>query len=226
MEQQGKVYQNILDKIKAIIYNDGLQTGDKLPSERELSERLNAGRSSVREALRSMEMLGLIETRRGEGTFISNVKNHRLVEVIASFILKDTKSRHDLLETRHLIEMDILRLACERISDEELDQLKSMLHNRDPASKEDIYSTEFDIAFFRIITSATKNHLLMRLWAELSDYHQTIWHHLTYRPVTYYEELIEALTARNQEKAIRLLSEYDKDYKQQDIYGERNGHNC
>ncbi|MCA0986331.1 FadR/GntR family transcriptional regulator [Guptibacillus algicola] len=217
MEPQGKVYQNILDKIKAIIYNDGLQTGDKLPSERELSERLNAGRSSVREALRSMEMLGLIETRRGEGTFISNVKNHRLVEVIASFILKDTKSRRDLLETRHLIEMDILRLACDRITDEELEQLRTMLYHKEPASEEDIYSTEFDIAFFRVITSSTKNHLLMRLWAELSDYHQTIWHHLTYRPVTYYEALIEALAARNQEKAIRLLSEYDNDFKQQDI---------
>ncbi|WP_377888192.1 FadR/GntR family transcriptional regulator [Alkalihalobacillus sp. R86527] len=217
MEPQGKVYQNILDKIKAIIYNDGLQTGDKLPSERELSERLNAGRSSVREALRSMEMLGLIETRRGEGTFISNVKNHRLVEVIASFILKDTKSRRDLLETRHLIEMDILRLACDRITEDELEQLKTMLYHKEPASEEDIYSTEFDIAFFRVITSSTKNHLLMRLWGELSDYHQTIWHHLTYRPVTYYEALIEALTARNQEKAIRLLSENDKDYNQQDI---------
>ncbi|MGA9290844.1 MAG: GntR family transcriptional regulator [Anaerobacillus sp.] len=209
MTAQGKVYQNILQKIKAIIYNDGLQTGDKLPSERELSERLNAGRSSVREALRSMEMLGLIETRRGEGTFIANAKDHRLVEVIASFILKDTKSKEDLLETRKLIEKDILRVACERISDEYLSRLRTMMEHKDNTSEREIFSTEFDTAFFRIIVSSTHNFLLIRLWKELADYHQTIWHHLTFRPSVYYEELIDALASRDQVKAIRLLDKYE-----------------
>lgn len=209
MTTQGKVYQNILQKIKAIIYNDGLQTGDKLPSERELSDRLNAGRSSVREALRSMEMLGLIETRRGEGTFIANARDHRLVEVIASFILKDTKSKEDLLETRKLIEKDILRVACERISDEYIDRLRTMMEHRDNSSDRDIFSTEFDTAFFRVIVSSTHNHLLMRLWAELADYHQTIWHQLTFRPTHYYEAMINALVSRNQEAAINLLDKYE-----------------
>ncbi|MCA0992440.1 FadR/GntR family transcriptional regulator [Pseudalkalibacillus hwajinpoensis] len=209
MTTQGKVYQNILQKIKAIIYNDGLQTGDKLPSERELSDRLNAGRSSIREALRSMEMLGLIETRRGEGTFIANARDHRLVEVIASFILKDTKSKEDLLETRKLIEKDILRVACERISDEYIDRLRTMMEHKDNSSDRDIFSTEFDTAFFRVIVSSTHNHLLMRLWSELADYHQTIWHQLTFRPTHYYEAMIQALASRNQEAAINLLDKYE-----------------
>ncbi|MYL62790.1 GntR family transcriptional regulator [Bacillus hwajinpoensis] len=209
MTTQGKVYQNILQKIKAIIYNDGLQTGDKLPSERELSDRLNAGRSSIREALRSMEMLGLIETRRGEGTFIANARDHRLVEVIASFILKDTKSKEDLLETRKLIEKDILRVACERISDEYIDRLRTMMEHKDNSSDRDIFSTEFDTAFFRVIVSSTHNHLLMRLWGELADYHQTIWHQLTFRPTHYYEAMIHALVSRNQEAAINLLDKYE-----------------
>ncbi|PFG14213.1 FadR/GntR family transcriptional regulator [Bacillus sp. es.036] len=209
MTTQGKVYQNILQKIKAIIYNDGLQTGDKLPSERELSDRLNAGRSSIREALRSMEMLGLIETRRGEGTFIANARDHRLVEVIASFILKDTKSKEDLLETRKLIEKDILRVACERISDEYIDRLRTMMEHKDNSSDRDIFSTEFDTAFFRVIVSSTHNHLLMRLWAELADYHQTIWNQLTFRPTHYYEAMIHALVSRNQEAAINLLDKYE-----------------
>jgi GntR family transcriptional regulator, transcriptional repressor for pyruvate dehydrogenase complex len=209
MTTQGKVYQNILQKIKSIIYNDGLQTGDKLPSERELSDRLSAGRSSVREALRSMEMLGLIETRRGEGTFIANARDHRLVEVIASFILKDTKSKEDLLETRKLIEKDILRVACERISDEYIVRLRTMMEHKDNSSDRDIFSTEFDTAFFRVIVSSTHNHLLMRLWAELADYHQTIWHQLTFRPTHYYEAMINALVSRNQEAAINLLDKYE-----------------
>ena len=62
--------------------------GDRLPSERELSSRLNVGRSSVREALRALELVGLIETRRGEGTFIRNFYDNGLVQLIAPFYCK------------------------------------------------------------------------------------------------------------------------------------------
>ena len=62
-----KLYQEIVEKLRQMIESDGLVSGDKIPSERELSERLNVGRSSIREALRALELLGLIETRRGEG---------------------------------------------------------------------------------------------------------------------------------------------------------------
>lgn len=61
-----KVYIEILREIRSIIKEDGLAAGDKIPSERELAERLQAGRSSVREALRALELLGIIETRRGK----------------------------------------------------------------------------------------------------------------------------------------------------------------
>src|SRR3954469_15709204 len=93
---------------------DGLKSGDKLPSERELSERLNVGRSSVREALRALELLGLIETRRGEGTFIRDFRGNQLVQLLSTFILQDEKAKRDVLETKNLIEMDCLRLALQR----------------------------------------------------------------------------------------------------------------
>ena len=67
-----KVYEGILMQLNEIIAEENLRPGDKLPSERELSERLSVGRSSVREALRALELLGLIETRRGEGTFLKH----------------------------------------------------------------------------------------------------------------------------------------------------------
>ena len=78
----------------------GLLPGDKIPSERELSERLDVGRSSVREALRALELLGLIETRRGEGTFIKDFQEHRLVELLGTFFLQNEKVNEDLAETK------------------------------------------------------------------------------------------------------------------------------
>ena len=87
---KSKAFLNILEEIDQIILQDQLLAGDKLPSERELAERLSVGRSSVREALRALELLDLIETRRGEGTFIKELGSHRLVEILASFFLRDT----------------------------------------------------------------------------------------------------------------------------------------
>ncbi|MBL3198985.1 FadR family transcriptional regulator, partial [Klebsiella pneumoniae] len=94
-----KVYLDIVKKIRSIMEEDGLVAGDRLPSERELSSRLNVGRSSVREALRALELVGLIETRRGEVTFIRNFYDNGLVQLIAPFLLQDEKTIRDLLQT-------------------------------------------------------------------------------------------------------------------------------
>ncbi|TLS39133.1 FadR/GntR family transcriptional regulator [Pseudalkalibacillus caeni] len=199
--QQDKVYQAILHQIKAIIYNDGLQTGDKLPSERELSERLKVGRSSVREALRSLELLGLIETRRGEGTFISEAKDHRLVEILASFILKDTKSKHDLLETKMMIEADIIRLAIHRITKEDIKALSSVVK----ASDSSFLKTEEDYKFFRIIVESTENYLLYRLWLELAEFYLSVWKPNMSRHASHYEKIIESLLHKDEHGTIDAL---------------------
>ena len=64
-----------------------------------LQNVLQVGRSTVREALRSLELLGIIETRRGEGTFLSDFRKHQLVELLSTFILQDAKSKKDVHTT-------------------------------------------------------------------------------------------------------------------------------
>lgn len=88
-----KIYLEVVEKLRNMIEIDGLNPGDKIPSERELSERLSVGRSSVREALRALELLGLIETRRGEGTFIKDFQEHKLVELLGTFFSKTQRLR-------------------------------------------------------------------------------------------------------------------------------------
>lgn len=81
MTPKQKVYQGVLQEIRNFIAKNNLKTGDKLPSERELSDKLQAGRSSIREALRAMELLGLIETRHGEGTYLSMYRPYQTMEL-------------------------------------------------------------------------------------------------------------------------------------------------
>ncbi|HEY9577161.1 MAG TPA: GntR family transcriptional regulator, partial [Pseudobacillus sp.] len=91
-----------------MIAADGLVPGDKMPSERELSERLSAARSSVREALRALELLGLIETKRGEGTFFRDFNDHQLVQLLSTFILQREQTKKDVCLTKEIIEMGCL----------------------------------------------------------------------------------------------------------------------
>ena len=74
-----KVYEEVIEQIKDMIYNGILKKGDKLPSERDMVEELQVSRTSVREALRSLEVIGLIESRQGEGNFIKESLDRKSV---------------------------------------------------------------------------------------------------------------------------------------------------
>lgn len=161
---QSKVYIETIKQIQSIIHTDTLGPGDKLPSERELSDRLNVGRSSVREALRALELLGLIETRRGEGTFVKDFGGHHLVELIGSFILQNEKAKSDLLGMKQILEEQGLRMVCVEPSIDKIAKLKMILQKQPNMDVQE---------FLRQILFLTENRLLLKIWLLLSEYANT-----------------------------------------------------
>jgi GntR family transcriptional regulator, transcriptional repressor for pyruvate dehydrogenase complex len=149
-----------VESLRNMIAADGLLPGDKIPSERELSERLVVGRSSVREALRALELLGLIETRRGEGTFIKDFQEHRLVELLGTFFLQNKKVNEDLEEAKKLLEIDCLRLIISHSTDDELDQFMSWAKQTDFTDED----------FFLKVAMCNHNRLLERVWRIINSY--------------------------------------------------------
>ena len=192
-----KVYLEIVKQLKQIIEKNELKPGYRLPSERELSERLNVGRSSVREALRSLELLGLIETKRGEGTYIRDFKGHQLIPLLGGFILQGDKSKQDVIETKALIEKDCLTLILNKqVSGR---QLANLLDELDE-------DCSFDDFMLKIIELAD-NYLILRIWFILNDYYQSLGFN-EYKPEKEdYAELIEALTLKDHEKVLKI---YDR----------------
>lgn len=151
-----KVYLEIVERLRDMIAADGLCPGDRIPSERELSERLGFGRSSVREALRALELLGLIETRRGEGTFIKDFQEHQLVELLGTFILQDQKVLEDAQTCKVMIEKSCIELLY----------LKGK--NELVAKQIDDKAT-IDEIMPKIVENAD-NRLLTKIWKILSEY--------------------------------------------------------
>jgi len=193
VERGSKVYLEIVKQLRNMIEQDGLTPGDKIPSERELCERLNVGRSSVREALRALELLGLIETRRGEGTFIRDFRSNQLVQLLGTFVLQDTKAKQDVIETKYLIELDCLRLILRRNNVKQLEDLKDWIE-----------SCEFtDDQFFIKIVELADNHLFYRIWSILNDYYDALKLPKMERKDPFYASIVQALLGGNEPDVLR-----------------------
>ncbi|RSD27877.1 FadR/GntR family transcriptional regulator [Mesobacillus subterraneus] len=185
-EKNTKVYVEIVRQLREMIYKDELKPGDKIPSERELSERLNAGRSSVREALRALELLGLIETRRGEGTFIRDFRGNQLVQLLSTFILQDDKAKQDVIETKSMIEVDCLYLAAEKVQQEEIERLKVWIDEHNFEDEE----------FFKTIAELADNHLFYRIWYILNDYYNALNLKVSPSEKEDYQKLVDSLATK------------------------------
>ena len=99
-----KGLETILEEIDKIIEDQNIGIGEKIPSERYLKERLNVSRQSVREALRALELIGVIYVKRGEGTYLANIDSHQLYKLIAKYLIRIDRQYEELNELMHMID--------------------------------------------------------------------------------------------------------------------------
>ncbi len=166
---RSKLSQIAFERIKALIDSGERQPGEKLPTERELSEQLGVSRNSVREALRGLEALGLIQIKPGKGIFArsgARDSGSALDPMPASF----EPDIHDLVEVRTIIETRTCILAAQRATPEDIDAMQAAIDAMEQAVEaEDIAAAVLaDGEFHHAITRATKNRLLVHLEAALA----------------------------------------------------------
>ncbi|MEK9199103.1 FadR/GntR family transcriptional regulator [Ureibacillus sp. 179-F W5.1 NHS] len=166
-QENKKVFLEIVKQLRELIKHEGIQPGEKLPSERVLSERLNVGRSSVREALRSLELLGLIETRHGGGTFLASIHSNQLVEILASFILQENKAVEDVHTTRRMHEKEAIRIICSNQSLRSLPVWESLF------MKLEVEHEVVRDHLLRELIIASGNRLALKIWIQLAAYSAT-----------------------------------------------------
>ncbi|WP_186578393.1 FadR/GntR family transcriptional regulator [Aquibacillus kalidii] len=167
MSIKAKVYEEVLAEIQHLIKKNALKPGDRLPSERELSERLNAGRSSVREALRALELLGLIETRHGEGTFLGSYRPYHMIELLSAYIFQEPTIQSNIFEAKRIMEKEAIKLAMIR-SHVKIDKLLLIIND----DKLDDRKRHFD--FFSSIFTYSGNDLMQKVWQLMEEFSYTI----------------------------------------------------
>ena len=151
-----------MSQIEALLDRGELHPGDQLPPERALAEQFQMSRASVREALRSLELLGVVETRAGGGTFVRRAVPKDLARPLSNLIARG-HTLTDVIEVRGLIEPSIAASAAMRIRPDELAELRSILHEQaDKVASGQPYADE-DTRFHELIGQAARNELLVTM---------------------------------------------------------------
>lgn len=209
-----RVYEEIVAKVKDMIEKGRLKSGDQLPGERELAEVFRVSRSSVREALRSLESQGFLQSRQGDGTYIANQPVESLVNPLASVIFTEKDGQMELFEMRRLIEPQIAYLAAERATEDEIASMEEALRLQEEEIARGETGTDVDKRFHYIMANATKNKVFLRIMDNIMEIlaeSRDRYLQVEGRPeksITRHRLILDAIKARDRDRAEQLMREH------------------
>jgi len=232
--RQSRVSEAVIEQLKDSILTGYFKPGDKLPSERELSEQFQVSRVVVREALRKLEHAGFIVTRQGAtgGAYVTELTFEYLVSAFLDLFLADKISIPELYQVRLLIEPEVARLAASNITPEFAQQLKEALEI------EDLPVTTLPIDIDRkqrihlIIAEMCGNHVFEALMRSLLGLTKKVVEAVNpdpdyVHPKGMHRAVVEAVVAGNSEAAAEAMKKHTIDFgenfiKMEKTYRERN----
>lgn len=161
--RKDKLPQQVVEGLRGLLEAGGLRLGDQLPNEAELARRFGVGRNSVREAIRHLETVGLIEVRHGEGTFVRAPNTDGLVEHIRAVVALSPSSTRHMLEFRTVLEPGIAAMAASTATPGQVDQMRHYLNLK--IQRQELHDREgvleADLCFHLAVAEATGNPLVL-----------------------------------------------------------------
>ncbi|USK58024.1 FadR/GntR family transcriptional regulator [Peribacillus asahii] len=167
-----KAYQVIVDQINEYFLSGKLKPGDKLPTERDLANHFNVSRTSVREALRKLEIKGIIKIKQGSGSFIKTSENLAVEEISSTIMNAEKKLIYEMLEFRRMLEVECASLASQRATSEDLNRIREALEMMDHAKNDVELGLQADLNFHISIVCASHNSIFLQLIKTLSGHMQ------------------------------------------------------
>jgi GntR family transcriptional regulator, transcriptional repressor for pyruvate dehydrogenase complex len=164
----------VIGSIKELILTKQLRPGDRLPVEMDLAAALGVGRGSIREAMKILSALGIIEIRQGDGTYVAKSVRHSLCDPLLFDLMMSETNGRELVELRLLLEAGIARMIIERASDSDLAAVEQAAGSmatlvadgvRDPKQL-----AEADLQFHHALARATHNELVQKIYSFVLEF--------------------------------------------------------
>lgn len=218
-----KVYEQVIEQIQNNIMEGIFKKGDKLPSERELSEKMGVSRTSIREALRVLETMGVVESRQGEGNFICSNIEKSLLQPLSMMFKLNNGSFSDIYELRSILEIECARLLAIRATDMDCRELLSVVEEMEQETfGENRYEilVELDKKFHNTLSDISKNYLIESLFSTISNLFEKFIEDARYKIILFdseqankslliqHKKICESIIKKNQDMAVEAMREH------------------
>ncbi len=164
---QPKSYTKVIDYIKIQIREGNLTLGSRLPAERELSQILGISRNSVREAIRTLDIMGIISSQQGAGNYLTGNFEYNLVESLSMMFLLNQITYQQISQLRRALEMQALMLAIDNITEEQIKELLQVVTELEHTTETN--NIALDKKLHYTIAKASGNRLITDILQALSD---------------------------------------------------------
>lgn len=230
METENKAYLKVIQHIKKLLLNEQLSLGDKLPTERELSEILSLSRNSIREAIKIMENMGIIESRHGSGNYLVGNIGKSFTDSLSMMVLMKRVDYLEISQLRRGIEIQALSLAMNIITEDDLSSLNLLVNKMYGCNK--IQQATLDKEFHYTIVAICKNDLMLSIMQSLSEICEQFIEHILNGTlkneknpfIKLHEKILESLVQKDLSIGIEAINEH-YDIIDESLINEKNSGN-
>ena len=167
--RKARRYEQVAEQIQRLIIRGVLKPGDRLPPERELTRKFGVARSSIRDAIRTLEVMGILEPRQGHGTVVREISADSLVVPLASVLMRKREMIAELVDVRRMIEPALAGRAAVNATEEELAQLEDILDRQQAKMRRGEPTIDEDSEFHYTVALAARNSVILKVLDLLMD---------------------------------------------------------
>ena len=203
---------DVINRLRYMIENNYIKSGEKLPAERELAAMFGVGRSSVREALRVLQTIGALDRKQGIGTYLNDraqLSLQRVNQVVEKYTFME------MTEARNVIEAQTAELAAIKASSSEIRAMEAAFRKHTKLARSHLESeiTILDFNFHRAVVQGTQNTLLLRMFDVLRDIlissnYAVLSEDTVTNAILYHEQILEAIKVHKPERAKTIMKEH------------------
>lgn len=213
-----RISDEIVKQLRSLIFSGKLRPGEKLPPERELAKSLNVSRVSLREALNSLQGMGLIEIQQGNRTFVRPITTRSIYDPLVSFCKESPQNFLQVFEIRKILDIGSVSLAAERAKPKQITKLEMIVSQMEDDLRNNRLGAKPDLDFHLEIVKATENqaynHLATTVYDLLQEEMRIAWGGIFNNPASkkallaQHIRIIESIKSQDPKKARQAAREH------------------
>ena len=210
---ESSIPEKVIDEFRDALLRGDLKPGDRLPTENQLASKFSVSRIVVREAMKMLSVMGVVEIKRGNGTYITKNISASMIDPFIFSLIVGKKTPEELLDLREMLEIGILEIVLKRVTKDDMEKMaeavKLLEEDSKRAEKDSEILNEHNLAFHYAFAQATHNPMIVKiakaLWEMFAFAIKKSTLKKTEESVQHHRMILEALKEKDPEKARRAI---------------------